>query len=84
MNGIRYMYIRTVYGAVYGVVHGTVYRSYKKPYRASIRIVYVSYNGSYTKHFFTGLPHLKCIRLVSVRLGLTCIIIGVRIGLTKL
>jgi len=65
MNGIRYMYTRTVYdavycvvhGAVYGVLHGTVNRSYKKniyPYRVSIRIVYVSYNGSYTKQFFTG------------------------------
>jgi len=34
------------------------------------------------KWLFTRFPHLKCIRLVSVRSSLPCIIIGVRIELT--
>ena len=41
----------TPYTALYRIliVQKTIY-----PCRVSIRIVYVSYNGSYTKHFFTG------------------------------
>jgi len=57
MNGIRLIqYIHEQYTmpytAVYGVVTSAVYRSYKKPYIRK-RLVYVSYNGSYKKPFFT-------------------------------